>query len=72
MEILHRKPEEKNVIEEFTVKAGDIVFIARGNKHKIRCIGDKQAIRLAVSREDINHIYGEVGGLIRSTAKFWS
>ena len=40
-----------------TVKEGDIVFIERYKKHKITATGNQQAIRLAVSREDINHIY---------------
>ncbi len=40
-----------------TVKEGDVVFIERFKKHKITAIGDQQAIRLAVSREDVNHIY---------------
>jgi CMP-N,N'-diacetyllegionaminic acid synthase len=40
-----------------TVKKGDLVFIERGKRHKITAIGDEQSIRLAVSREDIDHIY---------------
>jgi CMP-N-acetylneuraminic acid synthetase/quercetin dioxygenase-like cupin family protein len=43
--------------EPLTVKEGDIVYIERNRKHKITAIGDKQAIRLAVSREDVDHIY---------------
>tara|TARA_R110000823_G_scaffold311775_1_gene437884 strand:- start:8991 stop:10109 length:1119 start_codon:yes stop_codon:yes gene_type:complete len=43
--------------EPLTVKEGDIVYIKRNRKHKITAIGNKQAIRLAVSREDVNHIY---------------
>jgi len=42
-----------------TVKEGDIVFIERYKKHKITAAGKQQAIRLAVSREDVNHIYPE-------------
>lgn len=38
-------------------KKGDIVFIEKGRLHKITAIGDKPAIRLAVSREDVVHIY---------------
>lgn len=45
-----------------TVKEGDIVFIERFKKHKITAIGDHQAIRLAVSRQDVDHIYpGDTG-----------
>jgi len=41
------------------VGEGDVVMIKRGKKHKIEAIGDKPAIRLAVSRYDVNHIYEE-------------
>ena len=41
------------------VKEGDIVFIERNKKHKITAAGTGQAIRLAVSREDVDHIYPE-------------
>ena len=40
-----------------TVKEGDLVYIERNKKHKITATGTGQAIRLAVSREDIDHIY---------------
>jgi quercetin dioxygenase-like cupin family protein len=40
-----------------TVKKGDIVFIERNKRHKITAIGNEQAIRLAVSRDDVDHIY---------------
>lgn len=43
--------------EKKIVKKGDIVFIEKGKWHKITAIGDKPAIRLAVSREDVDHIY---------------
>ncbi len=44
-----------------TVKEGDVVFIERFKKHKITAAGNQQAIRLAVSREDVDHIYpGEI------------
>ena len=39
------------------VSKGDLVFIERGKRHKITAIGEGQSIRLAVSREDIDHIY---------------
>jgi len=39
------------------VKAGDVIFIERRRKHKITAKGDKIAIRLAVSRQDIAHVY---------------
>jgi CMP-N-acetylneuraminic acid synthetase/quercetin dioxygenase-like cupin family protein len=42
---------------EIVVKKGDLVFIEKGKKHKITAIGEVPAIRLAVSRADVNHIY---------------
>ncbi len=42
-----------------TVKRGDLVFINRNRVHKITAKGNELAIRLAVSREDVDHIYQE-------------
>tara|TARA_Y100000004_G_C8926440_1_gene417822 strand:+ start:50 stop:478 length:429 start_codon:yes stop_codon:yes gene_type:complete len=39
------------------VKTGDFVFIEKGKKHKITAVGEKPAIRLAVSRGDVEHVY---------------
>jgi CMP-N-acetylneuraminic acid synthetase/quercetin dioxygenase-like cupin family protein len=39
------------------VKKGDIVFIEKNKKHKITATGKGPAIRLAISREDVAHIY---------------
>ena len=33
------------------------LFIQRNKKHKITAIGEKIAIRLAVSRSDVDHVY---------------
>jgi len=41
------------------VRKGDVVFIIRNRKHKITAIGDRAAIRLAVSRYDVAHVYEE-------------
>ncbi|MDD3297196.1 MAG: cupin domain-containing protein, partial [Candidatus Omnitrophica bacterium] len=41
------------------VSAGDVIFIERNRRHKIIARGDKMAIRLAVSRQDVEHIYQE-------------
>jgi quercetin dioxygenase-like cupin family protein len=38
---------------------GDIVFINRNRKHQITAVGEKVAIRLAVSRYDVDHVYEE-------------
>lgn len=43
--------------KELTIKKGDVVFIEKGKVHKITVGGNKPAIRLAVSREDVPHIY---------------
>lgn len=39
------------------VKKGDVVFIAKNRIHRIEAKGKEPAIRLAVSREDVAHIY---------------
>jgi len=39
------------------VKAGDVVFINRFRKHKITAVGDKIAMRVAISRADVDHVY---------------
>mgnify|MGYP001211505713 CR=1 FL=1 len=41
------------------VKKGDVVFINRLRKHKITAIGTKIAIRMAISRADVDHIYAQ-------------
>ena len=38
-------------------KKGDLVFIKRNRIHKIVAKGEKMAIRMAVSRSDVDHIY---------------
>lgn len=45
--------------EKIEVQKGDLVFIKKGKKHKIKAIGAGPAVRLAVSREDVGHIYPE-------------
>ena len=39
------------------IKEGDVVFIERNRKHKVTAIGNNGAIRLAVSRYDVDHVY---------------
>ena len=41
------------------VKAGDVVFIDRNRLHKITAAGAAQAVRMAVSRDLVAHIYPE-------------
>jgi CMP-N-acetylneuraminic acid synthetase/quercetin dioxygenase-like cupin family protein len=43
--------------EKIIVKKGDFVFIEKGKRHKITAMGNEIAIRLAVSRADVEHVY---------------
>lgn len=45
--------------EKKIVKKGDIVFMKKNRKHKITAIGNKPAVRMAVSRADVAHVYPE-------------
>ena len=42
------------------MKQGDFVFIEKNKVHKITAAGDKPAIRLAVSRADVAHVYPDL------------
>lgn len=41
------------------VEKGDIVFIQRNRLHKITAVGDSRAIRMAVSKDGVAHVYPE-------------
>jgi CMP-N-acetylneuraminic acid synthetase/mannose-6-phosphate isomerase-like protein (cupin superfamily) len=43
--------------EERIIKTGELVFIPKNTWHKITAVGDEPAVRLAVSRADVEHIY---------------
>jgi quercetin dioxygenase-like cupin family protein len=43
--------------EKRQIVKGDLVFIAKNKKHKITAVGESAAIRLAVSRYDVAHVY---------------
>ncbi|MCD4780893.1 MAG: cupin domain-containing protein [Candidatus Omnitrophica bacterium] len=45
--------------KKIIVKKGDIVFIEKNKWHQITAMGEESAIRLAVSRGDVPHIYTE-------------
>ena len=45
--------------EIFRVRKGDVVFIEKNKLHRITAAGDKPAIRLAVSKDLVPHIYPE-------------
>lgn len=45
--------------QKYIVKAGDFVFIQKGKRHRITAVGNGPAIRLAVSRADVPHVYPE-------------
>jgi len=46
--------------EKIIVGKDDVVFIPKGKVHKITAVGDRPAIRLAVSRGDVAHIYPNI------------
>ena len=46
--------------KKIIVSKDDIVFIPKGKVHKITAVGTKPAIRLAVSREDVAHVYPDI------------
>ncbi len=43
--------------KKFIVKKGDVVFIEKNKLHRITAIGNKPAVRLAVSKDLVPHIY---------------
>jgi CMP-N-acetylneuraminic acid synthetase/quercetin dioxygenase-like cupin family protein len=43
--------------EQSVVNKGDFVFMPKNKRHKITATGDKPAVRLAVSRADVAHVY---------------
>ena len=43
--------------EKKVVKEGDIVFMEKNRVHKITASGSKRAIRFAVSRSDVAHVF---------------
>lgn len=43
--------------EKKLINKGDLVFIEKNRKHKITAVGTEAAIRLAVSRYDVAHVY---------------
>jgi len=43
--------------EKKLINKGDLVFIERNRKHKITAVGTEAAIRLAISRYDVAHVY---------------
>lgn len=45
--------EKKKIVQ------GDIVFMKKNRKHKITAAGNSRAIRMAVSRADVAHVYEE-------------
>lgn len=42
------------------IVAGDIVFMHKNRKHKITAAGNSRAIRMAVSRADVEHVYDDL------------
>ena len=44
-------------IKRYGINENRDLFIEKGRKHRITAIGNKMAIRLAVSRTDVAHVY---------------
>ena len=45
--------------EKLSAHKGDLIFLKRNTIHKIKAIGDMLSVRMAVSRDDVEHIYLE-------------
>ena len=45
--------------EKMGITKGEVIFIERNKKHKITAIGNQIAIRLAVNRYDVDHVYSD-------------
>ena len=45
--------------ETKSIHKGDVVFMRKNRVHKITAVGNKPAIRMAVSRADVDHVYPE-------------
>ena len=43
--------------EKKRIRSGDIVMVEKNRVHKITAVGKKMAIRMAVSRADVEHVY---------------
>ncbi len=43
--------------EKRIIKEGDIVFMRKNRIHKITAVGNQRAVRMAVSRSDVEHVY---------------
>jgi len=44
------------------VTKGDIVLVRMGDRHLIRCVGASPAVRFAITRPDVTHVYAEGEG----------
>ena len=57
---------------------GDLIYLKRNTIHKIKAIGEHLSVRMAVSRDDVEHIYLEKDGnphqemCQKSQRNFWS
>ena len=43
----------------YVVESGEVIFIEGNKKHKVTAVGNKMAIRFAVSRKNVDHVYTE-------------
>ena len=42
-----------------TVKKGDFVIVPKKTWHQIKCVGNKPGVRYAITKPDVEHIYGD-------------
>jgi len=40
------------------VRQNDIVLVSKNTKHKITCIGTMPGVRFAITKPDVDHVYG--------------
>ena len=41
------------------VKKGDFVIVPKKTWHQIKCVGSKPGVRYAITKPDVEHIYGD-------------
>tara|TARA_B100000886_G_C20052526_1_gene338342 strand:+ start:23 stop:451 length:429 start_codon:yes stop_codon:yes gene_type:complete len=44
-------------VGETKVSKGDIIVVPKNTWHLIKCIGDSQGVRYAITAPDVNHVY---------------
>lgn len=44
---------------QYVVAAGDVVVVTKGRKHKITATGKVPAVRIAITKPNVEHVYAE-------------